>query len=420
VSKKALIAFIIILSLLFNFGLYETLVHAQGPPPIPPHGIWGTPEVDGIPLDQGDTDYTICVKMVRLLIIVLHELDDQDTIDAIVADLGSDGVTELQQAFLDSDYCQSRTPPTELSLTATVTVQVPGDQWLVSDGANTYTVIREDIPVWDPGLEDWIPGDKLEVYEHNGVIACYTMGELPVDYFVVQIPMNSGEVLWGNIAGGDTYVLREAGTAMVGDEAYICINNIPITDPPGPYIITEDAFVGMNINAPSTYEASIPLVVGWNLISFPVQLLNTAPAVVLQPIAGKYNGVWAYDPDTGGWKIFDPLQTINDLNELQAGIGYWILMDEADTLDVEGILADTTTQLIIGWNLVGYNSIISRLAEQCLSTIKDDINGVWAYNPAGGWWIYDPQQQQNDLEYMNPGVGYWILSNSDIEWDIGQ
>ena len=83
-------------------------------------------------------------------------------------------------------------------------------------------------------------------------------------------------------------------------------------------------------------------------------------------------------------------------------------------------MADTTIQLIIGWNLVGYNSIISRLAEQCLATIKNDINGVWAYNPAGGWWIYDPQQQQNDLEYMNPGVGYWILSNSDIEWDIGQ
>jgi hypothetical protein len=420
-SKRIFIAFITILSLLWGFGIHETLVQAQGPPLIPPHGIWGVPSVDGVPLDKSDTGYTISVKMVQLLLIFLHELDDQGTIATIVAELDIGVVTTLQQAFLDSEYCQSRTPPTELSSTATVTVQVAGDEWLVSDGGKNYTVKRIDIPVWDPILEDWIDGSRLEVYEHDGEIASYTMGELPVDYFVVQIPMNSAGILWGDIDGGDYFVLREAGTAMVGDEAFLCINNIPIIDPPGPYIITEDAFVGMNINAPSTYQFSIEFVAGWNLFSIPVQLLITDPSIVLQPIAGKYNGVWAYDPDTGSWKIFDPLQTINDLNELQAGVGYWILMNEAANLDVEGLLADTAIQLVTGWNLVGYNSLVAKRAEQCLATIKNDINGVWGYDPdTGGWKIFDPLQTINDLEYMDPGLGYWILSNSDIVWDIGQ
>ena len=143
-SKRVFIAPAIILSIIF-FGICAASVQAQGPPLIPPHGIWGESQVDGVPLDKSDTDYTISVKMVRLLIIFLHAQDDQGTIATIAAQLDSGVTTGLHQAFLDSEYCQSRTPATELSSGASVAVQTAGDEWLVNDGISTYTVIRDDI-----------------------------------------------------------------------------------------------------------------------------------------------------------------------------------------------------------------------------------------------------------------------------------
>ena len=416
-SKRAFIATAIILSILCIFGVYASSVQAQGPPLIPPHGIWGESQVDGVPLDQSDTDYTISVKMVRLLIIFLHAQDDQPNIDIIVSQLDSGTTTALQQAFLDSEYCQSRTPATVLSPTASVAVQTAGDEWLVNDGVSTYTVIRKTISVWDTGLETWVSGSRLEVYEHNGLIASYTMGDLPTDYYVLQIPMNSNDILWGN----NTFVLREAGTAVVGEDAYIYINDIPITDPSGPYIITADAFVGMTINAPSMYQFSIEFIADWNLFSLPVQPLNTDPGVVLQNLAGEYNSVWAYNRDTGGWDTYVPGRPVNSLDELVAGVGYWILMNVANTLEVEGLMPDTAIVLKPEWNLVGYNSLIPRLSEQCMASVAEQINSVWAQNQGtGGWYTYVPGRPVNSLNEMGPGVGYWIKSDAlvDIIWDI--
>jgi len=416
-SKRAFIALAIILSILFSFGIRAASVQAQGPPLIPPHGIWGEPQVDGVPLDQSDTDYTISVRMEKLLIIFLHTLDDQGTIGTIVAELDSGETTRLEQAFSDSEYCQSRTPRTVLSSGASV-VKVADDEWLVNDGASAYTVRRDDISVWDPGFGDWVTGEsKLEVYEHNGLIASYTMGELPTDYYVLQIPMNSNDIFWGN----NTFTLREPGTALVGEAAYIYINDIPITDPPGPYIITADAFVEMIINAPSMYQFSIDFIAGWNLFSLPVQPLDTKPGVVLENLAGEYNSVWAYNRDTGGWDTYVPGRPVNSLDELVAGVGYWILMNVADTLEVEGLMPDTAILLKPEWNLVGYNSLIPRLSEQCMASVADQINSVWAHNPGtGGWDTYVPGRPVNSLNEMGPGVGYWIKSDAlvDIIWDI--
>ena len=54
---------------------------------------------------------------------------------------------------------------------------------------------------------------------------------------------------------------------------------------------------------------SIPLVVGWNLVSFNVHPTNTATEVVLANISGHYDLVYAWDA-TGGhignWLKYDP------------------------------------------------------------------------------------------------------------------
>jgi len=409
VSKRALVAIIAILSLLFSFGLHETLVHAQGPPPVPPQGFWGEASVYSTQLLEGNNDYTIYVRMERLLLIFLHELDDQGTIAAIVTDLGSNGITELQQAFLDSDYCQSRTPPTVLSPTATVTVQVAGDEWEVTDGANKYTVIREDISVWNPVSENWEPGEKLEVYEHNGVITSYTMGDLTVDFYVVQIPKNSGEVLWGDVAGGDTFVLREAGTAVVGDKANMWIQkdgetSIPVTDPAGPYTVTDDAFIYMDINAdaiPIDYSFDF----GFNIFAIPVILDNCDVDVVLAPIIDAIETVQVQRMvgGTPTWLIYVP-GLFDEIGCFQPGEGYVITIDDpggAEFTIIKPALTQTEVEVRAGFNLVAYNYTVEKSIDEIFpSGVRQDIetilvlrNGTWlvcATNPAdrGGDWLF--------------------------------
>ncbi len=399
-SKRTLIAFIIILSLLFNFGLHETLVQAQIPPPIPPHGIWGEASVYDTQLLEGNNDYTIYVRMERLLIIFLHVFDDQGTIAAIVTDLGSNGIAELQQAFSDSDYCQSRTPPTVLSPTATVTVQAAGDEWEVTDGANKYTVIREDISVWNPVSENWEPGEKLEVKEHNGVITSYTMGYLTVNYYVVQIPKNSAEILWGDIGGGDTYVLREPGTAVVGDKANMWIKRdneaaIPVTEPAGPYTVTDDAFIYMDINAdaiPIDYSFDF----GFNIFAIPVTLDNCSLDVVLALIIDEIETVQVQRMvgGTPTWKIYAP-GALDQIGCFQPGEGYVITIKDqggAGFTIIKPALTQTEVAVRAGFNLVAYNYTVEKSineifppdVRQHIETIQLRRNGTWLICAVGG------------------------------------
>lgn len=83
---------------------------------------------------------------------------------------------------------------------------------------------------------------------------------------------------------------------------------------------------------------TLTLCTGWNLISFP----SSAPVPLpdaLATIAGQYDLVYTYvagdlaDP----WKKFDPTAPpfINDLNEMQAGRGYWIRATQDTSLVVQ-------------------------------------------------------------------------------------
>lgn len=88
--------------------------------------------------------------------------------------------------------------------------------------------------------------------------------------------------------------------------------------------------------APTT--TSIPLCTGWNLIGYPSNSPVALPQA-LNSIAGSYNLVYAYNSsDTGDpWKKYDPntpLPFLNDLTQLEAGMGYWIRVTRPATLVV--------------------------------------------------------------------------------------
>ena len=175
---------------------------------------------------------------------------------------------------------------------------------------------------------------------------------------------------------------------------------------------------------------SIPLVVGWNLISFNLHPTNTATDVVLADIAGHYDLVYAWDASgatIGNWLKYDPafpfLSTLTTLNETQ---GFWIHMTVADTLDVSGAIVPTSTislwNNVGGWNLMGYPSNTNRSLP---GAITAETNELYSYHPTDvtdPWKLFDrdfPIPELNDLQTMTPGWGYWIYVTADSTWSVG-
>jgi hypothetical protein len=166
-----------------------------------------------------------------------------------------------------------------------------------------------------------------------------------------------------------------------------------------------------------TQSFSCKMKPGWSLISLPLQPLDTDPRVVLSSIDGKYSSVRAYDPDTG-WSVYAP-GTPGDLHKMEPGAGYWIEMDKSGTLTVEGTELDSTAIFLKGggWNLVGYNSLEPKNAEDCMRCVEGDINSVWSFSPDTSWSVYAPYGV-SDLSIMKPGAGYWMEVDRDCIWDV--
>ena len=157
----------------------------------------------------------------------------------------------------------------------------------------------------------------------------------------------------------------------------------------------------------------------WNLISFPLEPLDPEPSAVLASIEGKYNSIWAYEPETG-WSMYAP-GAPGDLDELVAGKGYWLEMYESETLILAGTVPDSTDIFLKGgkWTLAGYSSLSPRTPESCMSGVADKINSVWEYSPDTGWSVYVPGGVGN-LDLMKPGYGYWIKANADCNWNVNE
>ena len=84
-------------------------------------------------------------------------------------------------------------------------------------------------------------------------------------------------------------------------------------------------------------STDINLTTGWNLIGY--NSLDSQPiADVLSSINGNYSVIWAYDAsDTADhWKKYDPSAPFgNDLANMEAGKGYWIMLTTDDILGIE-------------------------------------------------------------------------------------
>jgi hypothetical protein len=208
---------------------------------------------------------------------------------------------------------------------------------------------------------------------------------------------------------------------------------------------------------------NIPLVKGWNLISFSVNKCfytgSTAPTglmdgvqtvkvnslgeSVLQSISGTYDNIQGFQDGDAVVYVPPPLEYLSTMKYMTVGEGYWIKIKDSATsnivLQIEGSLADATKSMTLntGWNLVGYigntvyyegteppHSLFPSGATFTASPLSDVISFSGAYNNIQAFeedalvYVPPPLDYLSTLKYVGPGKGYWILVNAsgDFQW----
>ncbi len=182
---------------------------------------------------------------------------------------------------------------------------------------------------------------------------------------------------------------------------------------------------------------SLTLVPGWNLVSFPLVPMDTAPGTVLNNIVGKYDLVYGWDGSatTNNWKKFAPGGPgyANDLTRMDETMGFWIHMSVGATLNVIGNAPSSTNiPLSIaggGWNLVGYPSSVGVPPDPANLPVALSGHGVTdftlvyayhAYDTADLWKLYDKDAPAfaSDLKSLTNGWGYWVKVSNNQTWHV--
>ncbi len=169
---------------------------------------------------------------------------------------------------------------------------------------------------------------------------------------------------------------------------------------------------------PSFGIFSIPVILGWNLISIPFACSGFPPDV-LRDITGdtEWNVVRWYDSqDTDDpWKIHRIDGTANDLFNINYTMGLWVYITSIGDgfLTLEGrIPAITSIQLYTGWNLIGYPTFTEKtVANAFWGTGADHVEVFNASSPT-------LLSEVGPTYLMKPGEGYWVHVPADSVWTV--
>ncbi len=120
---------------------------------------------------------------------------------------------------------------------------------------------------------------------------------------------------------------------------------------------------------------TIELCEGWNLIGFPTGEPRH-PHAALSSIAGKWQRIFGYDAfdSEDPWEVFsvDVPDWANDLQVMQPGRGYWILANEAVTLEIRNEGPQPTVAIAAPADLAGVTEPTA-----ILGTVESDRLESW-------------------------------------------
>ena len=157
---------------------------------------------------------------------------------------------------------------------------------------------------------------------------------------------------------------------------------------------------------------------GWNLISFDVSPLDKSVANVFSDLqADNLDIVIGFD---GGTIRYNPKGPpfLNTLKRLENGCGYWVKVQNADTLKVHGFSIEETFRkpLEVGWNLINFPQDSVQTPAAYFADLINNGNlemvigfddGTVRYNPNGPPFL-------NTLHQLESGFGYWVKVTNSV------
>lgn len=164
---------------------------------------------------------------------------------------------------------------------------------------------------------------------------------------------------------------------------------------------------------------SIYLNAGWNLISFDVVLPAGAPYTVFSQLISGNNLLMVTGFQNQQGVYFDPngLPFLNTLDSIIPGEGYWVKVQNPDTLIVEGFRFpnDFTINLKTGWNLIAYWPQNTTSPELAFSTLISAgvLQMVTGYEQGGKYFDPNGPPFLNTLTEIKNGFGYWVKVSED-------
>ena len=204
--------------------------------------------------------------------------------------------------------------------------------------------------------------------------------------------------------------LKLDGVLSTGGSPKVYVNNT-ITDSAGNSMATATNKTILSFR--------ISLSAGWNLVSIPAYVGNVVIATFLSDISANVNTVYEYNASSGANPAFPSWSPGGggDIVSMEAGKGYWIKMDAADTLEGNydlyyGEPPAFPTQTLIGpgWNLIGHYNTYNKTSNTngALASLNSVLSStgeiLYKYTATGGFTnIYDDSNYK-----MEPGVGYWL------------
>jgi len=208
-------------------------------------------------------------------------------------------------------------------------------------------------------------------------------------------------------------------------------------------IIKSNSFLPANINNTFNYSSSnagrasktvtvtqgpknipvpdiISLYAGWNLISFDVAHNPDSTGLVFAPLIADNNliTVTSYQNQQGVFYLPPPAPPfLNTLQHIVDGDGYWIKVQNATTLSVEGIPIPSTLSIDLhaGWNLISYWPLETTTPELAFEPLISSgiLEMVTSYEQGGK--IFNPYGPifLNTLTEIKNGFGYWVKVSAD-------
>ncbi len=285
----------------------------------------------------------------------------------------------------------------------TVTASYNGPSGLVSGTVNvTFTATPKTISVVS-SLSS-VPADGVT---QSTITVTILDNNNPIDGGTVNFSTNLGVLI------SNSEVSNVDGEASVTiTSSAIGLATIIISYNTGDETISDTAEVDFTGEV-TTYN--IPLSTGWNLISLPLIPENTTIENVLADINGDVDIVWYYNANAGSWLNYKP-EIGGNLTTMEDGKGYWIFMNNTDTLTIIGSEMpaggpeEPTSYSVVGnkWNLIGFKSVISMPVKNYITQIGN--NDVL--------WVYKKYENEENEEYvlvhpsgtnsMESGYGYWL------------